>query len=111
MYQLTSSTAIIRTSDGAIIPADPANVNYQEYLVWVADGNIPDPIPLPTLDEQIADIEVKYKIKFDACAQRFLSITLSDGDNQSSKTVEAQNEYKSLSDQMELEIIELLGVE
>ena len=25
------------------IPFDPENIQYQEYLAWVADGNTPDP--------------------------------------------------------------------
>ena len=29
-----------RLSDGAFIPARPDNVDYQEYLVWVAAGGI-----------------------------------------------------------------------
>ena len=34
---------IIRTSDNAHIPFDPANTDYQEYLEWVAEGNEPEP--------------------------------------------------------------------
>jgi hypothetical protein len=32
-----------RYSDMAIIPFDPANVDYQEYLKWLSEGNEPLP--------------------------------------------------------------------
>ncbi len=54
MYQLHSNNiAIIRfNEDGTTsgIPTDPANTDYQKYLLWLEEGNTPlppDPIPEP----------------------------------------------------------------
>jgi len=49
MYKLTPKNSeniqstVQRTSDGACIPFDPANTDYQAYLKWVAEGHQPQP--------------------------------------------------------------------
>jgi hypothetical protein len=37
------SNVIIRLSDNANIPMDEANVDYQQYLKWIAEGNVAQP--------------------------------------------------------------------
>jgi hypothetical protein len=57
-YQLTATEFVIRTSDGASIP--PGHRWHDEYLAWVAAGNMADPyvaplpnVPLPDANERL----------------------------------------------------------
>lgn len=40
---------VIRLSDNAFIPFDPANMDFVEYQKWLSEGNIPLPPDEPTL--------------------------------------------------------------
>lgn len=48
MYKLVNSildnslNCIKRISDGALIPLDEANTDYQAYLKWLEEGNTPE---------------------------------------------------------------------
>lgn len=43
-YRATESAAVIRRSDGAWIPDDPANVDRQAFQAWLAEGHMLDPV-------------------------------------------------------------------
>lgn len=42
--------SILRVADGAAIPTDPANTDYQQYLAWLEAGNTPLPADASTIE-------------------------------------------------------------
>ena len=60
MYQLTTGDTILRLSDNAFIPQDPANTDYAAYLAWVEEGNTPDPAPEP---EPVPELTTEQKLE------------------------------------------------
>jgi hypothetical protein len=51
-YQLLPTpNTVLRNLDGAFVPFDPANRDYQLYQQWLAGGGVPDPLPVPTAQE------------------------------------------------------------
>ena len=50
-YTLTPDLNIIRRDeDGAFIPFDPDNMDYQDFLAWLDEGNEPTPHTPPEGD-------------------------------------------------------------
>lgn len=48
MYKLSTlvngeQKSVQRMTDFAVIPFDPANTDYQQYLKWLSEGNTPEP--------------------------------------------------------------------
>jgi hypothetical protein len=41
------ANGVRRDEDGAFIPFDPDNVDYQAYLAWLDEGNQPTPYTPP----------------------------------------------------------------
>ena len=50
----TENSCVTRTSDGACIPFDPDNTDYQAYLKWLAEGNTPEAADAATLPAENA---------------------------------------------------------
>lgn len=64
-YQLGSNDTVVRLDDNAIIPADPDNADYREYLAWVDAGNTAMPRSSQTSADaksaQMAIVETAYR--------------------------------------------------
>lgn len=75
-YKLTNGTSIIRTSDGAYIPTDDRNTDYQAYLAWVADENTADAAdPVPSTLPPAAQLELdKSDITILRCVEHSISV-------------------------------------
>ena len=48
MYKLIKNSnnevsCVCKLTDNLVIPFDPANTDYQQYLKWLAEGNTPEP--------------------------------------------------------------------
>lgn len=66
-YQLVLGTnSVLRLSDGASIPPDMDNKDWQNYQTWLADGNEPLPAEPISLDIRRSDALAQLLAKRDA---------------------------------------------
>lgn len=52
-YKGEQSQSVVRTTDGACIPFDPANTDFLQYQKWLSEGNVPLPPDEPPLPETV----------------------------------------------------------
>ncbi|GAC1460657.1 MAG: hypothetical protein NVSMB70_06270 [Chamaesiphon sp.] len=91
MYQLTLLSTIIR-SDGALIPADQNNRDYQDYLAWKSAGGVPTPVPL-------SDYQRVQSDKINASCQSAIFAGFTSGvRTYPAKTLDQQNLNASVTD-------------
>lgn len=61
MYKLIGTKSVKRLADGAYIPFADGNRDYEEYKLWLEEGNTPEPefteeeIKVSTLNKQIQE--------------------------------------------------------
>jgi hypothetical protein len=67
MYTFTKDNYIIRDLDGAFIPIDANNRDYQDYLAWISEGNTPTPYtpPPPTTNDVVQERARRLALGFD----------------------------------------------
>lgn len=77
MYQLTQSSTVLRLPDNALIPNDPANIDWQAYQEWLAAGNTPNPVPESVLAGEVRAQRDSLLIASDnrALADRWAAMT------------------------------------
>lgn len=58
MYRLHED-GVIRLLDNALIPKVSDNRDYVDYLVWLAEGNTPQPMAVPTFKDHVVLTKLK----------------------------------------------------
>jgi hypothetical protein len=102
-YQIISATCVLRKSDGASIPFDEANRDYQEFQLWLAQGNTPDPVPAPSTGEQKADLlgQIAFLEAFNIIPRALRDIILKDSTNAAyAKTKALDDQITALREQI-----------
>jgi hypothetical protein len=66
LYRLTNTDVVVRESDGAFIPNDPANADRDAYTHWLAAGNTPDPYVAHVSPQAQLAARIEFRAKHSA---------------------------------------------
>lgn len=69
MYKLIGINSVKRLADGACIPFADGNIDYEDYKLWLAEGNTPEP------EFTQAELDAMALAKMKAEAQAYLDKT------------------------------------
>lgn len=92
MYKLSGGNSILRLADSASVPNDPANTDYAAYLLWLAEGNTPEPADIPPLLTYSQLRAIEYNLK---SIGEQLGMQYDDAVNGTSTWVDWQTEIKT----------------
>lgn len=65
MYKIINNSSVMRTTDMANIPTDPDNTDYADYLIWLSEGNTPEPAEPTPIPDYEAQRRVLYQAEAD----------------------------------------------
>jgi hypothetical protein len=49
-YKLTDANYVYR-DDNTLVPISEFNIDYAQYLIWLSEGNTPEPADLPSMEQ------------------------------------------------------------
>lgn len=106
MYKLTNGTSIIRLSDGACIPADDGNIDYQDYKLWEAEGNTPEPVDCATKQQKIDELNAEYCVLLNQLSYLYSKpdLALDDSSQISTNKAAIKTQYRSLMEELEQKV-------
>jgi len=61
-YSLSENGIIIRSSDGAFIPADSGNADYMAYMEWTKEGNQASPYQPPSITLEVLKTQAQAEL-------------------------------------------------
>lgn len=102
MYMTLSTGAVCRLSDNAVIPADPLNGDYAEFLAWAGLGNMPAKRLGDTNAALIAAIEMRLT-EIDQLSVRPLRAIVAGAAQQEDRSLLAELNAKAASLRAEVE--------